>query len=322
MKINITANNERGQSLVELVIALGIFAILAGSVVVWLTGGFASLSRANELTQAQYLAQEAIEAVNAIKATHWQDLSYTESAVGIADNKWVLAGEGTVGQIGNFTRRIIFSDIYRNANRDIVEQSDPEAYLDILSKQVEVIVSWPVASGDRSIDYTTLISAWNAEKWEQNDWSGGGGQLIWQETDKFEIEDGNIDYDTILKLTEIATSTFALSGDLVSSAYNIGADKTALSVSWEETIEESCAECDILLQIKTADDNSGQPGSWSNTWCGPEGEDGDNEDFFTTSTPQSINADHRGKEWIKYKVTLLGNASTTPEMSSIKILYQ
>ena len=39
----------------------------------------------------------------------------------------------------------------------------------------------------------------------------------------------------------------------------------------------------IKLQIKTAPDSGGSPGTWTPTWSGPEGNDGDETDFFTIS---------------------------------------
>ncbi|MBU1118375.1 hypothetical protein KKH43_00650 [Patescibacteria group bacterium] len=90
-------------------------------------------------------------------------------------------------------------------------------------------------------------------------------------------------------------------------------------IKWTETVPPST---DLRVQIKTAPDASGSPGAWSPTWCGPEGEDGDETDYFTNPAGELIHPDHIGDNWIKYKLSLTGPGSDTPILADITVNYK
>ena len=317
--------NNTGQSIIEIVVALAIFVLIASSLAALIMGSFSLLTRSSEFIKAAALTEEGVEAVRGISNRAWNELIYNQSAVEIADNSWSLIGEGTEEQIGNFTRVINFLPVYRDGAGSIALGSEPGAYADVMSKEIIVGVSWDIGGGSgNSVERNIYLTNWNAKFWEQADWIGGGGQEIWSENNKYDSDDGNINFSTSgeITLAEIATSTYASTGYLISSAFNTEKLANFSAIFWEESLPPSCSECLIKLQIKTAPNNGGVPGVWSGTWSGPDGEDGDEIDYFTVSSGGLIHTDHNSDQWVKYRAVLEGNASTTPILEEIKIYYQ
>ena len=93
-------------SLVELIIAMAIFALIVLGLTGMVVGGYTALDRSGEQTEASALAQEGIEAVRSIKNRAWNNLSYSTSGVQIVGGQWTFTGEGTVDTIGKYTRTI------------------------------------------------------------------------------------------------------------------------------------------------------------------------------------------------------------------------
>ncbi len=315
----------QGQSMVEIVIALAFFVLIIASLTSLILGSFSFLERGEQFTKAQALVQEGIEAVRAIRDRAWNDLVYNRSAVAAAGNQWILAGEGTTEQIGKFTRYIDFLPIYRGKDGNIVSSTTPDSYLDVLSREIIAGISWEIRDGvNNTTERRVYLSNWRARKWLQADWSSGVGQTVWLDSNKYDSDDGNINNEIAgeISLEEIATSTYASQGYLVSSAFNTGQQSSFSAIFWEETLPPLCQDCNIKLQIKTAPDAAGFPGTWSTNWSGPDGEDGDENDYFVISTGQLIHTDHNGDQWIKYKVLLSGDASSTPALNEVKVFYQ
>ncbi len=314
-----------GQSILEIVVALGIFVIIIAALTSLVLGSFTLLERSSQLTRAEGLVQEGVEAVRSIQDRAWNELIYSRSAVATSSNQWGLAGEGTTEQVGSFSRTIDFLSVYRDSNGNIVSATSSGAYLDVLSKQVVVNISWEIREGASStLARTTYFTNWNASVWEQTNWSGGSGQLIWSNNSEYYSDDNNIYVGTSgqAELKEIATSTYASSGFLISSAFDTSQQSAFNTIVWEEVIPGGCPTCAIQLQIKTAPDSGGAPGTWSATWSGPDGEDGDEEDYFTVSTGEFIHTDHNNDQWVKYRAVLVGDGSSTPVMEEIKLYYQ
>ncbi len=155
-------NIQSGQSLAEIVIALALVAVFLSVVGVSLLFGLKSAGRGRDYLQAQMLAREGVEAVRSVYYEDWDNPSYNQSAIVVSDNAWALSGEGTSEQIGKFSRQINFSSLYRaSSTNEIVESSDPDAYLDALSKKISVNITWERSNGQNSI-YTleSIISDW------------------------------------------------------------------------------------------------------------------------------------------------------------------
>lgn len=68
-------NYERGQSLIELVVAIGIFVIVISVLVFLILNSYISGRLASEITQANFLAEEGLETARSIRDNSWDDLS-------------------------------------------------------------------------------------------------------------------------------------------------------------------------------------------------------------------------------------------------------
>ncbi|MFH2063186.1 MAG: LamG-like jellyroll fold domain-containing protein [bacterium] len=188
-------SGHRGQSLVEVIVAMAVFAVIGGAVVSVTLGSFSGLARGGEETQARALAQEALEAVRSVRDGAWNDLVHSPAKVSVVDGIWDLSAADSELIDDRFTRTISVSDVCRDAGGSIVEC--PGVYTDPHIKTVTVEVSWsPMFSVTRTVRQEGLLSNWSSRDWMQTDWSSGGGQSVWSDVTRYDSDDGNIDSST------------------------------------------------------------------------------------------------------------------------------
>lgn len=153
--------NKSGFGLVEILVAITIIGLslsaLAG------LGNFA-LKIQNRLKKnmtASYLAAEAIEATRAIKDEDWALVSSLD--VGSlfhpdqsgSPAKWSLSSGSEV--ISGFTRQVVFANVYRDSNDDIVAAA---ATLDTNTKKITATVSWSDQGQSQQVLLSTYIVNW------------------------------------------------------------------------------------------------------------------------------------------------------------------
>ena len=89
-----------GFSMIELLIAIGVFTIIAGSLLISVFGGLKLQQKSSENIQAVYYAQEAAEAVEAIRNQGWDQLTLGVYGLNHDSGSWTLAGSSdTYGQM-------------------------------------------------------------------------------------------------------------------------------------------------------------------------------------------------------------------------------
>lgn len=161
---------QKGESLLEVVLALGIFSLMIAAITAMLTGGF-GLSRISELSlQGNALAQEGIENTRSAHADTWNIIPYTQT---------------TTETLGRFTRTTTYNAVCRTAVHEIA--TCPASYTDIHTKEAVVTVSWQDRIGiTNSVRRATYLTNWESQDWTQTDWSGGAGQTIWNDTTKYD----------------------------------------------------------------------------------------------------------------------------------------
>jgi len=85
-------NKSKGLSLLEIIIALAIFALVASSVgALWMTGNQAS-DRGALYERASVWAEEGLEGSRWIAWNNWDSLSVNQSGLDRQSNVWVLKG--------------------------------------------------------------------------------------------------------------------------------------------------------------------------------------------------------------------------------------
>ena len=155
------ARSQSGQSILEVIIALTIFALIAAALASLAVGGLVALEQGGEQTQAEALAQEGIEAIRSIRDGAWNENVYTTSSVAISGGEWVFSGEGTTETIGQFTRTISFKDVCRDASDDIA--TCPAAYTDVHSQKATVTISWETRPGVTNIvQRISYVTNWDS----------------------------------------------------------------------------------------------------------------------------------------------------------------
>lgn len=152
IKINIF-KNKRGQSIIELMIAMGLATIIIPAI---MTGIFATRgNRVQHDQRVQAVAQlkNAQEAVRSMAEKDWANVEVNGTYYPVIVNgNWTLVSGS---QIENgFTTSVVLSDVYRDAAGVIVSSGGS---IDPSTKKVDVEVSWnsPMSSSVNSTSYLT-----------------------------------------------------------------------------------------------------------------------------------------------------------------------
>lgn len=194
-------NFNKGQSILGVILAMAIFALMASAIAGTSVGNLNSLNKGGEQSRAESLAQEAVEAIRGIKENAWNDL-YSSSTISFAGYEWSFDSTN-VQTIGDYTRTVTFSDVCRDAQNVIV--ACPGDSTDLQSKKVNVSVSWEIRPGvTNSVNKEFYLTNWDSREWIQSDWSGGPGQSVLSDASSYDSDDGGVDYSTVgeIKIAE------------------------------------------------------------------------------------------------------------------------
>ena len=119
---------KKGFSVVEVILAVFMFIIIAATGVATVIHSFSVNRQAEEETQATLIAQEGIEGVRSIKNQSWGNLTAGTYGLDTTGNVWSFdAGPDNVGK---FLRTIVISDVQRDVGGNIVASGgtpDPDA---------------------------------------------------------------------------------------------------------------------------------------------------------------------------------------------------
>lgn len=151
----------RGFSLVEVILAVALFAIIASGAVVGLIGALDANRLSGEMAVALAYVSEGGEAMRSIRNRAFSNLVNTMS-MGIArsaGNVWEYSGVNNVFD-SRYTRTIAVSEAQRNAAGDIVANGgtpDPK------TKRIESKVAWDfTAARPQDITQVTYLTDWRA----------------------------------------------------------------------------------------------------------------------------------------------------------------
>jgi len=112
---------KRGQSLIELIIAIGIFATIISSLAFFILESYISGKLAKEITIANFLAQEGLEAVRSIRDYSWTELISGSYGLAISGGHWILQGnqEDVGDELKGGARQILIEDLDANRKKII-----------------------------------------------------------------------------------------------------------------------------------------------------------------------------------------------------------
>ena len=141
-----------GQSLVELLITIGLAAILIPALLTGFTVTRGGRAQAEQRLQATAYVREVQEALRIVQANNWDNLTDGTHHPVVSGTTWILL-PGTE-TISNFTRQIVIESVYRDEQGNIILT---DGTLDPSTKFITISVSWatPIPSSVTASSYLT-----------------------------------------------------------------------------------------------------------------------------------------------------------------------
>jgi len=155
-KIKQKSKNPQGQLLIELLMTIGLSALLLPILFLSLISSRDDRVREQKQTEAVNILKETEESVRNIKNTGWSNLPSSGTYhPEISGTTWTLATGSAI--LGDFTQSVVISDVYRDASNNIVDY--PSGTLDTSTKKIDSTVSWttPLPQSISSTLYLTRL---------------------------------------------------------------------------------------------------------------------------------------------------------------------
>lgn len=131
--------SETGQSLIELLIAIGVFIVIISSLAFFILNSYVSGRLAEEVTKANFLAEEGIEATISIRDNTWNNLIEGYHGLAIFGNNWVFqeAQEDINSQLKGGIRTIKIENI--GSDRKKVTSQITWQFIEAESQEVQLV---------------------------------------------------------------------------------------------------------------------------------------------------------------------------------------
>lgn len=158
-----TVRRQSGQALVELLVAMGIAALMLPALATAVVASREGRAQQEKRLQASALLREANEAVRIVRQNNWTGVSTNGTyRPTISGNSWTLTSGAET--IGNFTRSIVISDVQRDSGGAIVASGGT---VDPSTKRVVATVSWTTPVPDSVSNEAYLNRYINNATWTQ-----------------------------------------------------------------------------------------------------------------------------------------------------------
>jgi len=148
----LTKQKNKGQSLIEFVVAIGILVIITASGTTALLSSLSINRFSKEEIQASGYAQEGLEAAKSIRNQDWDNLANGTYGIDDSSGSWKFADSSNI-LLSKFTR--------------VIKVEDAELEGEILSetKKITSTVSWNhVPSKTSRVKYVTYLTDWQTTK--------------------------------------------------------------------------------------------------------------------------------------------------------------
>jgi len=130
-------NKRNGGSLVEFIVALGIFIIVGTGIILLVLGALQGNTNNTKRIEALFIVEEGVDAVKSVRDHNWGDLVNGEHGLTVTNGYWEFSG--TSEAVGSYTRIITISDVERDLAGDII---DVGGVVDPRTKKATVLVTW------------------------------------------------------------------------------------------------------------------------------------------------------------------------------------
>lgn len=154
---------QKGQSLIEIVIALGIFIIITSGIITLSLGALISERQGGEITQATFFMQQGAEATRSIRDLAYNKLAYYSDGLthGIDNSSGAWEWSGLNNIKDQFTRTIKIEDVTRDINGNIGAGTN-----DLETKKITVSSDWSFALGRANqVQSIFYLTNWNRGLW-------------------------------------------------------------------------------------------------------------------------------------------------------------
>lgn len=147
--------HQKAQSLIELLIALGVFVLVVSSINFLSLDTYIADRAGGERTQATFLAKEGIEASKSISNNSWGDLSLGNHGISISDEHWVF--QGTADDVSD--------QLTQGARVIIVEQDE---ICNLNCKKITSQVTWNLTNTrPQTVTLVTYLTNLFSHNWTQ-----------------------------------------------------------------------------------------------------------------------------------------------------------
>ncbi len=187
----VTGYCECGQTIIEVLVAIAIFAVLSTSAIFLILGSFESVRYGGEQEMALAYVSEGIDAARSVVNQGWGKLPIGGPyGLNSSSGYWQISGTGNTE--GKFSREIFVEQVYRDASGNIA----PSGTLDPRTKKVIAQVIWETVVGRPLVlNLISYFSLWRS--------------LVWQETTTADFSDGTF---TDTQVASIGDGAVTLAG--------------------------------------------------------------------------------------------------------------
>ncbi|MFC1655329.1 hypothetical protein ACFL3C_00495 [Patescibacteria group bacterium] len=146
----------KGNSIIEIIIAIGIFALVFPTLSILVIGGFSTTLRDSERFQADMYLQQGFEAMRSIRDYGYANLTTGTHGLTKTNGYWELSGSSDTN--GQFTREIVVEEVERDSNCAIVASGGK---VDNNSKKITATITWDIEAGNStSISTSQYLHNW------------------------------------------------------------------------------------------------------------------------------------------------------------------
>ena len=182
MIYNSSQYSRRGQSIVEIVIALTIVGVIITTAVAAIAIVLKSNAETQQSQSATLLSQEYADIVQNLSVGNW-DLLYLLSSKG-ATSTYYIAASGTTYtvQSGNstttldgitYTRYFSVENVSRDGTTHDIESVYNAVNDDPSTQKIAIYATWTRGGAARSLSIVKYVTRWQNRTFEQTTWSGG-----------------------------------------------------------------------------------------------------------------------------------------------------
>ncbi len=155
--------NQSGQSLLELLVAMGIFVLVVASTMFLTLDSHLANQEGGQRTRAAALAQEGIEASKSLASRGWKYLTIGTHGLSASTNIWQY--NGSADSLGVFSRSVTVASVNRDVSGNIVTVGGTP---DLDTKLVTSQVTWaPRPNRPSSVIVNSYMANWKSRRWTQ-----------------------------------------------------------------------------------------------------------------------------------------------------------